>query len=91
MRCGDGDGFDWSAVVPRIANPTKIAIIELLCRERRPLSATKMLGLLDDPGLTVGRLDYHCKTLDRARVIRISCTRSQGVANEVFYELGLEG
>jgi hypothetical protein len=66
MRCGDGDGFDWSAVVPRIANPTKIAIIELLCRERRPLSATKMLGLLNDPDLTVSRLDYHCKTLDRA-------------------------
>jgi hypothetical protein len=91
VRCGDADGFDWSVVVPHIANPTKIAIIELLCRERRPLSATKMLSLLDDPDLTVGRLDYHCKTLDRAGVIRVYCTRSQGAANEVFYELALEG
>lgn len=91
MRCGGGDGFDWSAVVPRIVNPTKIAIIELLCRERRPLSATKMLGLLDDPELTVSRLDYHCKTLHRAGVICVVGSSSQGAANEVFYVLALEG
>jgi hypothetical protein len=90
MTCGGGDGFDWSAVVPRIVNPTKIAIIELLCCERRPLSATRMRNLLDDPELTVGRLDYHCKTLLNSGVLKLAGKVPRGAANESFYLLATQ-
>jgi len=87
MTCGGGGSFDWSAVVPCIVHRTKVAIIELLDRERRPLSASRMFRLLDDPELTVGQLDYHCKTLDKAGVLTVTVPDPRAAANEVFYVL----
>jgi hypothetical protein len=87
MMCGGDGSFDWGAVVPRIVNPTKIEIIELLCRERRPLSATRMKRLLGDDELTVGRLHYHCKTLADSGVLEVAGSTARGAANEVFYVL----
>ena len=87
MTCGGGDGFDWSAVVPRIVNPTKVTIIELLRTERRPLSATRMANLIGDPEYTVGRLHYHCDTLRKAGVLTLAGNVPRGAANERFYLL----
>ena len=87
MTSGDGGGFDWAAVVPRIVNPTKIAIIELLERERLPLSASRILRLLDDPEITLAQLDYHCKTLKQAGVLTETAGDPRAAANEVFYAL----
>jgi hypothetical protein len=83
--CG-GDDFDWEYVVPRIVNPTKLKIIELLRIEGRPLSATRMKHLLgDDPEYTVARLHYHCNTLFTAGVLKLAGTVPRGAANERFY------
>jgi len=79
------DNFDWDAVVPRIVNPTKIRIIELLRTERRPLSATRMEPLLGDPEVTVGQLHYHCDTLLKAGVLELVKTSARGAVNEKFY------
>jgi hypothetical protein len=89
--CGGGDGFDWSAVVPRIVNPTKVTIIELLLTERRPLSATKMEKLIGDPEYTVGQLHYHCDTLLKAGVLKLVGNVPRGAANEKFYCLAPHG
>jgi len=82
--CG-GDGFDWERVVPRIVNPTKVKIIELLLREKRPLSATRLKKLIDDPEVTVGQLHYHCDTLWKAEVLTLVGNVPRGAANEKFY------
>jgi hypothetical protein len=82
-----GDGFDWGSVVPRIVSPTKVTIIELLHREKRPLSATRMEKMIDDPEITVPRLHYHCTTLLEAGVLRLAGTVPRGAANEKFYSL----
>jgi len=87
MTCGGGGGFDWSAVVPCIVHHTKVAIIELLDREHRPLSATRMHRLLDDPELTVAQLGYHCKALNKAGVLTVTDTNARAAVNEVFYIL----
>lgn len=94
MTCG-GDSFDWGAVAPRIVNPTKVEIIELLRIERRPLSATRMEKLIGDPELTVGQLHYHCDTLLKAGVLKRADAVARGVgrgaANERFYCLAPQG
>ncbi len=87
MMCGGDSSFDWGAVVPRIVNSTKIEIIELLCREKRPLSATRMHRLIGDPEITKHQVMYHCKTLDKAGVLEVVDTNARGAANEVFYVL----
>lgn len=89
--CGGGGGFDWSAVASRIVNPTKVTIIELLLTERRPLSATRMEKLIDDPEYTVGQLHYHCDTLLKAGVLKLVGNVSSGAANEKFYCLAPQG
>lgn len=85
MTTPGGDDFCWQGVVPRIVNPTKLTIIELLRIEKRPLSATRMSKRIDDPELTVARLHYHCQTLLKAGVLRLEGTIPRGASNEKFY------
>jgi len=86
--CGGG-GFSWEAVVPRIVNPTKVRIIELLLIEQRPLSATRMERLIGDPETTVGRLHYHCETLVKAEVLKPVPAPVDAAHNERFYCLAV--
>jgi len=77
--------FDWEGIVPRIVNPTKVAIIEQL-RQRKPLSASRMKRLIRDPeDVTLARLIYHCDTLEKAGVLEIAPAPPSAAANERFY------
>jgi hypothetical protein len=79
------DEFDWERVVPRIVNPNKVAIIELLQRQREPLSASRMKNLIDNPEVTLQLLIYHCITLEKAGVLEIVPAPPSAAANERFY------
>ncbi|HEX6781570.1 MAG TPA: hypothetical protein VF125_06000 [Solirubrobacterales bacterium] len=79
------DEFDWERVVPRIVNPTKIAIINLLRRERRPLSAAKMRRLTTEVEVTQAQMNYHCDTLLKAEVLEEVSAPPTAAANERFF------
>lgn len=85
MTTPRGDDFCWQAVVPRIVNPTKITIIELLWVEKRPLSPNRMARRIDDPDFTVARLHYHCETLLKAGILRLEGIVPRGGSKEKFY------
>jgi predicted transcriptional regulator len=87
MTAPGGDDFCWQAVVPRIVNPTKVTIIELLWREKRPLSADRMARRIDDPEFTVARLHYHCETLLKAGILRLEGVVPRKGSKEKFYGL----
>jgi hypothetical protein len=79
------DEFDWEHVVPRIVNPTKVAIIELLVRQRKPLSPSRMKRLIHDSEVTLHQVIYHCDTLHKAGVLELTTAPPTAAANERFY------
>lgn len=79
------DEFDWERVVPRIVNPTKVAIIELLQRRREPLSPSRMKRLIHNSEITLHQLIYHCDTLEKADVLERVPAPPSAAANERFY------
>jgi len=79
------DEFDWERVVPRIVNPTKVAIIELLRQERRPLSAARMRRLITEVRASQAQMNYHCETLLNAEVLEEVNAPPDAAANERFF------
>jgi hypothetical protein len=79
------DGFDWERVVPRIVNPTKVEIINMLIRQGRPLSASRMKRLIANSEVTLHQLIYHCDTLEKAGVLELTTAPPTAAANERFY------
>ena len=77
--------FDWERVVPRIVNPTKVAIIELLRHDQRPLSAARMRRLITEVRASQAQMNYHCETLLKAEVLEEVSAPPDAAANERFF------
>lgn len=77
--------YIWLVCVPRLIQPLKLTIIEALLYMERPLSATQLVALLDQPECYLGLVSYHLGTLKEARVIELIESRSVRGAKEHFY------
>lgn len=76
--------FDWSELVPKVVHPTKVAIIEAMARERRPLSAHELEPLLGhEVALTL--ISYHLTKLAKLGVVEEVGSRQVRGATEHFY------
>jgi DNA-binding transcriptional ArsR family regulator len=79
-----GELPDWSMLVSRLVNPTKVVIIEALRHIGQPLSASDLAKVLDGE-LGVSHLSYHLKTLTTAKVLKRVRQRQVRGAIEKFY------
>jgi DNA-binding transcriptional ArsR family regulator len=61
--------FDWSALVPHVVHPLKVAIIEASSWIDRPLSATDLTKLVDDGRLGLSHVSYHVLRLADAGIL----------------------
>lgn len=80
--------MDWSVLVPRLVNPTKVFILEAMLWVERPLSATELAKLSGgDPDLSM--LSYHLKNLGRLGVLEVvaecKARKSQSSKKEKFF------
>lgn len=80
----EGEQFDWLALVPLIAHPTKVAVIEAMAYIDRPLSAT-LLGEVFDWEWGLSRVSYHVTTLAKLGVLAKVGERPVRGAMEKFY------
>lgn len=85
--CDDSEGgeqFDWSALVPQIVHPLKVAIIEALLWVDQPLSATDLRKLCDDE-FSTSVFSYHLPTLVEAGALKMVRKRKVRGTTEKFY------
>lgn len=82
---GDEPPFDWAALVPRVVHPAKVAIVEALIRIGRPLSATELRDLFNEPGYYLSLVSYHARELEKVGVIEEIGSRQVRGATEKFY------
>lgn len=86
MTTTEGDEpFDWSALVPRIVHPLRVAIVEALFWLDQPLSSTDMVKLMDDPDIYLSHVAYHVGRLVEADVLKPVRRRQVRGATETFY------
>lgn len=83
-ECG-GETFNWSALVPHIVHPAKVAIIEALLWVGEPLSASDLNKLFGDSEFYVSSISYHAIKLDKAGVLKVARTRPVRGFTEKFY------
>jgi hypothetical protein len=76
--------FDWEALVPLVAHPTKVAVIEAMTYIGRPLSAS-MLREVFNWEWTLSRVSYHVTTLAKFGVLIKVGERPVRGAMERFY------
>jgi len=79
--------FDWSALVPQVVHPLKVAIVEALLWIDQPLSASDLTKLFDNSRYGVARLSYHLVKLADIRAVEVVVTREARGATEKFYFL----
>ena len=66
-RSGD-ERFVWEALVPRLIDPSKLAIIQTLLREGRALTPAELAAAVD---VKVELARYQCKSMTNAGVLEI--------------------
>lgn len=64
-REGDGQAFDWSALVPRLVHPHKVTIVEAMACIGRPISACELERVFFEE-ISLGVVSYHMKGLVKA-------------------------
>lgn len=79
---------DWSALVPRLVHPTKVAILEAMLWIGRPMSATELEEVAcGDTALE--SFSYHLKRLVNAGVLeavgKLKVRKSQSANKETFF------
>ena len=80
-----GEPFDWSALVPRVAHPLRVAIVEALLWIDQPLSSTDLVKLMDSPEIYLSHVAYHVGRLVEAGVLKPVRRRQVRGATETFY------
>jgi hypothetical protein len=80
----EGEPFDWLALVPLVAHPTKVAVIEALTWIGRPLSAS-LLREVFDREWSLSSVSYHVTTLADFGVLAKVGERPARGAMERFY------
>jgi hypothetical protein len=80
-----GEPFDWSALVPRVVHPLRVAIVEALLWLDQPLSSTDLVKLLDDPEIYLSHVAYHVSRLVEASALKPIHRRQVRGATETFY------
>src|SRR4051812_11098478 len=63
-----GDDYLWRELVPRLVPPGKLAIIQALLREGRPLSPAE---LVDYVAITIEHARHHCESMGSKGVLEI--------------------
>ena len=82
---GGEPSFGWDALVPRMAHPLKVAIVEALLWVGQPLSSTDLTKLIGDEQFGLSHVSYHVVTLAEAGAIEERWTRPARGAVETFY------
>lgn len=85
---GDELPFDWTALVPAIVHPMRLAILEAMAWTGRPISATDMKRILEER-VSVSHVSYHFTVLaeKRAAFIELVDKRQVRGSQEKFYFL----
>ena len=81
---GDELALDWSALVPRLVHPTKVAVIEAMNWIGRPLSATELESSFGG-ALSQSILSYHVNSLAKAGALALIDKQRVRGAWENFY------
>jgi len=80
-----GEPFAWDLLVPHIVHPLKVTLIEAMWWVRRPLSASDLTKLIDDPQISLSHVTYHAIKLADAGAIRAVKRRRGPSSTEKFY------
>jgi hypothetical protein len=83
---GDGQSFEWGALVPRVVHPLKVAIVEALLWVDEPLSA-KELDLVFDEEWGLSLVAYHLRKLAALGVVEPVRQEPVRGALQTFYAL----
>lgn len=83
---GNGQSFEWAALVPRVVHPLKVAIIEALEWIELPLSA-KDVDLVLDEEFGLSLISYHMRKLADVGAIEKVEQRAVRGALQSFYAL----
>lgn len=83
---GDGQSFEWDALVPRVVHPLKVAIVEALLWIGEPLSAKELDRVFDEEwGLSL--VAYHLRKLAALGVVEPVRRQAVRGALQTFYAL----
>lgn len=86
MEGGELPLFDWGALVPRIVHPAQVTIVEALFWIGRPLSATELRDLFDEPECYyLSLVSYHLRKLAEVGAIHETGSRQVRGTTETFY------
>jgi hypothetical protein len=77
--------FDWSALVPHVVHPLKVAAIEALQWVGQPLSASDLTKSIDNDRCSLAHVSYHLVKLAEADALEVVRTRRVRGATEKFY------
>jgi DNA-binding transcriptional ArsR family regulator len=76
--------FDWCALVPLVAHPTKVLVIEALQWIGRPLSASDLRSVFDGQPATAA-VSYHLKSLAKfGALTRVEKRRVRGTWKRLY-------
>jgi DNA-binding transcriptional ArsR family regulator len=89
LGAADGDPYSaqklpWEKIARAELHETRLAILELLVRERRAVSPKELAASL---GLGLPNVSYHVGCLHEAGLLRLARTEPRRGAVEHFYEL----
>jgi hypothetical protein len=78
------DYYLWRELVPRLVPPGKLAIIQTLLREGRPLSPAELVDCVE---INIEHARHHCELMDSKGVLEIvdRVPRPDGDGNEPCY------
>jgi hypothetical protein len=78
--------FDWAGLVPHIVHPAQVAIVEAMLWVERPLSATELRDLFDEPrDHYLSLVSYHLRMLARHGAVEEAGHRQSRGARETYY------
>lgn len=81
----DGEPVDWSALVPRLVHPTRVAIIEAMRCIERPLSASELAKVFDNEKLRLPSISYHVRALAAIGVLkRVRVEQVRGARKQMY-------
>lgn len=80
-----GEPFAWDLLVPHVVHPLKVAIVEAMHWVGRPLSASDLTKLIDDPEFGLSHVSYHLRKLADGKVIEKVHQRQLRGSIEKFY------
>jgi hypothetical protein len=87
MTMREGEQFDWSALVPHVVHPLKVAVVEALSWVGQPLSASDLAKVIDNDRYSLAHVSYHLVKLAEVEALEVVRTRRVRGATEKFYSL----